>query len=197
MQYRTIALIGYPGTGKTSVGKILDKANGYKHYSNGEELRKLMFKKELPVEIEKYMNNGLAIPMSLVFPIIKKIIHEKIKEGKYIPSRDILILDGLPRDEKQLVQMKKFFQIFKVFCFFVNNKEVIMKRIKNKKREKRKDDKNPKVIKRRINLVDREINNILRHFHQDQITRINSEKKTIVQIADLIENKSSINHVYI
>ncbi len=187
MKFKSVLLIGSPGTGKTSVGHILDKIDGYKHYSNGEELRNLISQNILNPEIARCMNDGLPIPAELMIPEVIKILNRYIIEGLYNPEKDILLLDGLPRDEKQLVELEKYFDIKKVFIFYVNDGKIIFRRIAANRGEKRIDDLNSDIIKRRIDVIKRELNPIISHFQKNQIVRINSESNTISQMVNLIK----------
>lgn len=185
MKIKSFIFIGYPGTGKTSVGKVLEKTNDYCHYSNGEELRKLWKEGKLDLKIKNYMDKGLAIPMELVFPVIKKIIKNKIKNKDFF-NKQILLLDGLPRDEKQFIEMKNFFDIKKIFIFVVEDKEIIIERLK-KRKEIRDDDLDVGVVNKRIMLFEKSLKTILSHFDDDQIIKIDSQRNTISQMASLVK----------
>ena len=180
-------MLGAPGTGKTTVGHILDKINRLKHYSNGEELRKQASQQRLDPEIAKYMNEGQPIPATLLIPEVNKIIGNYIQNGLYDPDHDILLLDGIPRNEEQLIEIKKYFDIYKVFIFFVKDDTLALHRIKSKRSEKRLDDADEQIIKKRKDVVYKELDSILSHFEKKQIVNIDSENNTLDQMVTLVK----------
>lgn len=97
-----IIMLGAPGTGKGTVGKLLSEKLGLVHISSGEIFRSYIKKHDkLGEEIEKYVSKGNLVPDELSIEIVKKRLEEPdVKNGA--------ILDGFPRTEKQAVVLEDF-----------------------------------------------------------------------------------------
>jgi len=97
-----IIMLGAPGTGKGTVGKLLSEKLGVVHISSGEIFRSYIKKHdELGREIEKYVSKGNLVPDELSIEIVKKRLEEPdVKNGA--------ILDGFPRTEKQAIVLEEF-----------------------------------------------------------------------------------------
>lgn len=97
-----IVMLGAPGTGKGTIGKILSKDMGLTHISTGDIFREQIGKKtELGKEAESYMSKGLLVPDELTIKMVeKRLSEEDVKDGA--------ILDGFPRTAVQAEALKKF-----------------------------------------------------------------------------------------
>ena len=90
-----IVMLGAPGTGKGTVGKMLSKEFNIPHVSSGEIFRSYAQKHgELAKEIQSYINCGSLIPDDLTIKLITKRLNEPDVENGFI-------LDGFPRTVKQ------------------------------------------------------------------------------------------------
>ena len=92
-----IIMLGAPGTGKRTVGKLLSEELGIVHISSGEIFRSYAKKHDkLGEQIENYISNGLLVPDELAIQIVEKRLEEPdVKNG--------VILDGFPRTRNQAI----------------------------------------------------------------------------------------------
>ncbi len=92
-----VIMLGAPGTGKGTVGKLLSEELGIVHISSGEIFRSYAKKHDkLGEEIENYISNGLLVPDELAIQIVEKRLEEPdVKNG--------VILDGFPRTRNQAI----------------------------------------------------------------------------------------------
>ena len=122
---KVILLMGFPGSGKGTQGKILESENflNIPHLSTGELYRNEKSKgTKLGKKMQEYMNLGIPIPNELTFPYLEKeISSERYKNG--------LILDGYPKQidhleflEDILKSQKK--EILAVLYFSISKSEV-------------------------------------------------------------------------
>lgn len=90
-------MLGAPGTGKGTVGKLLSEELGIVHISSGEIFRSYAKKHDkLGEQIENYISNGLLVPDELAIQIVEKRLEEPdVKNG--------VILDGFPRTRNQAI----------------------------------------------------------------------------------------------
>ena len=92
-----IIMLGAPGTGKGTVGKLLSEELGIVHISSGEIFRSYAKNHDkLGEQIENYISNGLLVPDELAIQIVEKRLEEPdVKNG--------VILDGFPRTRNQAI----------------------------------------------------------------------------------------------
>ena len=97
-----IVMLGAPGTGKGTIGKILSKDLGLTHVSTGDMFREQINKKtELGNKIKSYMENGILIPDDVVIETVEaRLLEHDVEKGA--------ILDGFPRTAMQAEALKKF-----------------------------------------------------------------------------------------
>ena len=97
-----IVMLGAPGTGKGTIGKILSKDLNLVHISTGDIFREQINKEtELEKKIKQYIDNGNLVPDDVVIETVKNRLLEKdVQEGA--------ILDGFPRTEMQAEALREF-----------------------------------------------------------------------------------------
>lgn len=97
-----IVMLGKPGSGKGTVGKMLAKQLEMTHISSGELFRSYIKKAgEIGKEIEKYVSQGKLVPDDLAIKLVEKRLVE-------IDCKDGVILDGFPRTIMQAEALDNF-----------------------------------------------------------------------------------------
>ena len=97
-----IVLLGKPGSGKGTVGKMLSEYLNIVHISSGELFRSYIKKAgEIGKQIDAYTSKGNLVPDELAIKLVEKRLSETdCKEG--------VILDGFPRTVMQAEELDKF-----------------------------------------------------------------------------------------
>jgi len=107
-----IVLLGAPGSGKGTVGKILAEDLKLAHISTGDLFREnLKNQTELGKEANKYMEKGELVPDEITV----KMVENRLKEEDALNGA---ILDGFPRTPEQADALKNIFDS--------NNKKIDM-----------------------------------------------------------------------
>jgi adenylate kinase len=168
-----LAIIGIQGSGKGTQAKLLAKKFKLKRITVGEILRKEIKKKTKEgLILEKYVNKGLMAPN----PIVNKIILKNT-------PKDNFIIDGFPRDEKQIKTAEKI-NLEKVILLTLSKKEIHKRIIKRRKIENRKDDEE-KALETRLKLFYEHSPKIIKHFKK-KLIKINGNQ-TIEKVFSDIE----------
>lgn len=97
-----IIMLGKPGSGKGTVGKMLSEELGIIHISSGELFRNYVKKAgKIGEEIESYISKGNLVPDELAIKLVEKRLEEPdCKNG--------VILDGFPRTILQAKALDDF-----------------------------------------------------------------------------------------
>jgi len=170
-----LAIIGIQGSGKGTKAKLIVENFKLKRNTIGEILRKEIKKKSKRGKIlEKYMNKGLMAPNS----IVNKVILENT-------PKDNFLIDGFPRDEKQLRIADKV-NLEKVIFLTLTKKEVYKRIAKRRKIENRTDDQE-KALKIRLKLFYKHSPKIIKHF-KNKLIKINGNQ-TINKVFSDIEKE--------
>ena len=94
-----IVLLGAPGSGKGTVGKIIADDLKLAHISTGDLFREnLKNETELGKEAKKYMDKGELVPDEVTIKMLKERLKEKDVENG-------AVLDGFPRTGVQAVSL--------------------------------------------------------------------------------------------
>lgn len=123
MTKKIILLIGPPGSGKGTQGKILAEKLMLPHISTGEIFRKIATSNTEEARLlHEYMDSGRLVPSELVNRMIKRaLLSDDYKNG--------CILDGYPRNLEQAEYFSKNVDA-EISCIFFNlTDEVAIKRI--------------------------------------------------------------------
>jgi adenylate kinase len=146
MQLEKIILImGAPGSGKGTQGKMLAQKAGYEYFSTGDVLRGLVKQEtELGKKVKSIIDQGYIIPDELMHDIfIDKIGSIKAQA---------VIVDGYPRTMGQvsiLEEVVSRFQIREVVVLFLDvDKDKLVQRISARTHGRADDD--PSIIDRRF-----------------------------------------------
>ncbi|WP_075501165.1 adenylate kinase [Candidatus Pelagibacter communis] len=142
-----IILFGPPGAGKGTQSKYLVKKLNSFQISTGELLRnEIKNNTDIGKKIINDINDGKFVSDEIVNDLIQEYIFDPIKKNR-------LIFDGYPRSVSQAKNLNKLIERSNQkidFIFFLNvKKDVIIKRIENRKvLENRSDDNLNTILKR-------------------------------------------------
>lgn len=179
-----IILLGPPGGGKGTEGKLLAQDLDLKRLSVGAVLRKKI--KEDPASSEEIRNivaKGLNVPGELLYSVLSKWLDE---------NKNDFVIDNFPRSIPQLNVFKKLYvqgriKIDKVFHLFVSE-ETSLKRLLERKEERQKKreeriDETVEVIRKRYRTgYIRDIPVILEYFQNLGILEEIDAEKSVEEV---------------
>ena len=117
---RAILLFGYPGSGKGTQGKILSALPGFHHVAMGDILRALTPANPLFERVQSYLRAGNLVPDELAMDLLKRYVDEL----KPDPD-DFLIIDGVPRNAKQVELLNKIVEVIRIFKLSVYDENLV------------------------------------------------------------------------
>lgn len=173
-------LMGGPGSGKSSTMQELQSMS-ISHFSIGAMYRELSGQNSaLGSEIKSHIDKGQVVPIQ----IAQQVIEHFIDNGK-----DIIVIDGYPRDMEQLYMLystiKGKAELSMVIELMVDEQEAI-KRITYRARG---TDDDPGLFKERMRVYEREIEEI-RMYYKSQNKYISIDSNT--KISETAEKVRSI-----
>jgi adenylate kinase len=98
-------IIGAPGSGKTTDAELIAQNHeNITHYSTGDMLRsEVQSGSDAGKEIDKYISNGLIVPIEIAIKTITNAI-------KNAPT-EVIIIDGYPRSMEQLNALDEYLKL--------------------------------------------------------------------------------------
>jgi len=180
-----LILIGPPGSGKGTQGKLLAGVLDYTYLSLGATLREYAKRDTREaMQVKESIDNGHIIPDD----IIRHIFHETITLIK--PSNG-LILDGFPRDVHQISILDEGigkYRVDRVRAAFIDlPKAQVIKRLAERRGIEARADDTPDVIHTRFREYDEKTHPLVDYFdRQHKLVRINGDQSIERVHADLV-----------
>lgn len=127
MKKLAIILIGPPGSGKGTQGKMLARDFGFNYIEMGPTLARFATdNKKIGLSIKKMMREGELVPDKLVIRALN---------GKFSGEKSI-VLDGVPRkvgQAKGVIELSKKYGLELVAIYLVLSDEEVLKRLTSRK----------------------------------------------------------------
>jgi len=213
-----IVLLGAPGSGKGTVGKILSEKLNLIHISTGDLFRE-NFKNntELGKIAKKYIDEGHLVPDDITI----KMLEQRLEE---IHNNQGIMLDGFPRTENQAIALDKLLETRGTKVEMALNIEVpfdeIIKRIADRRNCKdcsaiynivfnppkqvgicdecggelyQREDQKPEVVEKRLEVYKSTSESLIKYYEKRKVLR--TEKagdkigRTSYDVAEQIEKE--------
>lgn len=170
---RSVLLFGAPGVGKGTQGKALGCIPGFSHFSMGEAFRSLDPLSELGRTVSEYSTRGELVPDEVTIQLWRQSVGERIESSAFRPEADILILDGVPRNTRQVELLRDqidVLQIVHLECRDTGAEDEMIDRLRRRAlRENRADDAKEDVIRRRWEIYRAETTPVLQQYPEERV----------------------------
>jgi adenylate kinase len=187
MKFRTILLVGAPGAGKGTQGKILGTIPNFFHCACGDVFRNLTIDSELGRIFVRYSSKGKLVPDTYTVRLWRDNITAQTQLGRFDPVRDTLVLDGIPRNLHQAKMLQDALDIVAVFDFICPDENQLAERLQRRAlRDNRLDDANLEVIKKRLAIFEKETKPILDYYGPELVHTIDSTQSPINVLRDIL-----------
>src|SRR5437660_11169990 len=151
MKYRTILLVGAPGSGKGTQGRILGTSPDFYHCACGDVFRNLTIDSELGRIFVKYSSKGKLVPDRYTVRLWRDNIEAQTQLGRFHPERDTLVLDGIPRNRPQAEMLHDALNVVGVFNLVCGDMEELVELLQRRAlRDKRLDALRLQAIKKHL-----------------------------------------------
>ncbi len=175
VKFDAFLLIGPPGVGKGTQGRLIGAIPGFLHVASGDIFRGLDKESELGKTFLEYSTKGELVPDELTTEMWYEFMQSKIADGSYCPATHMLVLDGIPRNKNQAEIMDRYINVHKVIRLIVEDPDELLKRMKRRaEQEGRTDDAQEEVIRNRFEVYKRVTFPMLDHYGDDHIAEIDA-----------------------
>lgn len=174
-RYSSILLIGPPGVGKGTQGKMLGAIPGFFHLATGDMFRSLDKESEIGLEFTRYSSQGLLVPDFLTVRLWRQHVAKLISRELYSPANDILLLDGIPRSKPQAESMRECIDPFIVIHLVCKDIDEMVRRMQKRATEQgRPDDADESIIRRRFEVYKEQTAPVLACYDDSLISNIDA-----------------------
>lgn len=174
-RYQTVLLLGMPGSGKGTQGKMLGSIPGFHHLACGDVFRSLDKESELGQTFLYYSSRGELVPDDVTVQMWAENTQARTVLAIYQPKRDLLLLDGIPRNVPQAQMMDEHIEVHKIVHLVAKDLDAMVERMRKRaEREKRHDDAKEEVIRNRFKVYEEETAPVLAHYDNDLIVEVDA-----------------------
>ncbi|HEX4561238.1 MAG TPA: adenylate kinase [Gemmatimonadales bacterium] len=180
-----ILLLGAPGSGKGTQGKLLSERLGLPKITTGDLIRAaIKDKTPLGVEAKKFYDAGKLVPDSVIMGLIKEQLDKP-------DAKDGAVLDGFPRTAAQAELVDRTLAATQhwlnhVLLLDVPEEELVTRMLGRARQEGRADD-TPETIKTRLGVYQMETAPLVAHFAQRGIVHRVPGTGSVEQIAEEVK----------
>ena len=186
--YQSVILVGPPGVGKGTQGKLLAQIPGIFHISSGDMFRQLDEGSKLGKIFHQYATRGELVPDNITVKIWQNYIQTKVCEKVYNPACDLLILDGIPRNIHQAMLMAPYLNLLKVIYMVCEDREVMLQRIRGRAlKEHRQDDTDELIVRYRWDVYKRETEPLIDHYSQELVRIVDADTIPAAVLHQILE----------
>jgi adenylate kinase len=170
---KSILLFGPPGVGKGMQGSLLGGIPGFHHLATGDIFRSLDKESPLGRKFLEYSSQGLLVPDDLTIELWQDYVRGLIEAGKYMPERDLLVLDGIPRSLAQAEAIDAHIEVLRIVRLTAPDiNEMVQRMLRRAQKEGRQDDADETVIRRRFDVYDEETAPVLDYYDAQLVSEI-------------------------
>jgi adenylate kinase len=185
-----ILLLGPPGSGKGTQGKLLSERLGVPAISTGDILRQAV-REGTPLgrQAQAIMAKGELVPDDVIIGLIR----ERIARAD---ARDGFILDGFPRTVPQAEALEKMLSgngdgLSAVLNFSVPEPELVERMLERARAEGREDDR-PETIRERLRVYREKTEPLIGYYKKKDLVADVAGVGTIPEIASRVESALSV-----
>ncbi len=188
-----ILILGAPGSGKGTQGRILGTIPRFFHCACGDVFRSLDTRTALGRQFVAYSSKGELVPDELTIELWKAQLDNMSATHLYKPDIDFLVLDGIPRNVCQAEIMERHVEVHQVFHLSCPNRNELARRMRKRAlKENRLDDASDRIIDQRIATYEEETKPILEFYPAQRITTIDATQAPIQVLAEMIHTITNL-----
>lgn len=186
-RFRTILILGAPGSGKGTQGKVLGSIPRFHHLACGDVFRSLDTRTPLGQKFVEYSSRGELVPDDVTVQLWHANVRQRVDAHLFKPEIDFLVLDGIPRNVEQAKHMEEHIEVLKVFHLSCPDRTELARRLRKRAlKDNRFDDANETVIQQRFATYEAETKPILEYYKGDRVVPIDASQAPAKVLYDIL-----------
>lgn len=186
-RFRTFLILGAPGSGKGTQGKVLGSIPRFHHLACGDVFRSLDTRTVLGQKFIEYSSRGELVPDDVTVELWRENIKQRVDSHMFKPEIDFLVLDGIPRNVEQAKYMEKDIEVLRVFHLSCPDRTELTRRLRKRAlKDNRFDDANEAVIQNRFSTYEAETKPILDYYAGDRVVPVDASQAPAKVLYDIL-----------
>lgn len=186
-RFRTLLILGAPGSGKGTQGKVLGSIPRFHHLACGDVFRSLDTRTALGQKFVEYSSRGELVPDDLTVQLWNENVKQRVDSHMFKPEIDFLVLDGIPRNVEQAKFMESHIDVLRVFHLSCPDRTELARRLRKRAlKDNRFDDANETVIQNRFATYEAETKPILDYYAGDRVVPIDASQAPAKVLYDIL-----------
>jgi len=186
-RFRTFLILGAPGSGKGTQGKVLGAIPRFHHLACGDVFRSLDTRTTLGQKFVEYSSRGELVPDDVTVQLWSENVKQRVDSHSFKPEIDFLVLDGIPRNVEQAKYMEEHIEVLRVFHLSCPDRTELARRLRKRAlKDNRFDDANETVIQNRFVTYEAETKPILDYYAGDRIVDIDASQAPAKVLYDIL-----------
>jgi adenylate kinase len=174
-----VILVGPPGAGKGTQGRVLGMIPGFVHWEAGRVLRDLDPETEIGRRTRTILARGDLLDDDTVVAVFRESVFARRREVDG-PS-PVLVLDGIPRTTGQAIRLTKLVDVFVVLHLVAHDPDRLVTRLALRARQEgRADDESEAIVRHRFEVYRRETEPVLREFDPGIVVEVDAMREPVV-----------------
>jgi adenylate kinase len=188
IRYDAVLLFGCPGSGKGTQGVALTGIPNLYHLAMGDIFRGLDTESDIGKEFLSYSTKGLLVPDELTVRVWRQHVEQRVAGGTIRPDYHVLVLDGIPRTPRQAELLRDHLHVLRIVHLVIDNVDALVTRLSLRaKKANRPDDADQSVIRKRIDVYNRETSPVLETFDPCLIAEVNADQHPLAVLRDIAD----------
>ena len=184
---KAFLILGAPGSGKGTQGKVLGSIPRFHHLACGDVFRSLDTRTTIGQKFVEYSSRGELVPDDVTVELWHANLKQRIDSHQFKPEIDFLVLDGIPRNVEQARFMEPHIEVLKVFHLSCPDRTELARRLRKRAlKDNRFDDANETVIQQRFATYEAETKPILDYYAGNRILDIDASQAPAKVLYDII-----------
>lgn len=184
---KAFLILGAPGSGKGTQGKVLGSIPRFHHLACGDVFRSLDTRTAIGQKFVEYSSRGELVPDDVTVELWHANLKQRIDSHQFKPEIDFLVLDGIPRNVEQARFMEPHIEVLKVFHLSCPDRTELARRLRKRAlKDNRFDDANETVIQQRFATYEAETKPILDYYAGDRTLDIDASQAPAKVLYDII-----------
>lgn len=191
--YKAAILLGAPGAGKGTQGKLLGAIPGFFHLSTGDMFRSLNPDSDIGRVFFQYSSRGELVPDDVTIETWRRYTESLVDDGGFTPSRELLLLDGIPRNLAQAKLITDHVAVLRIVHMQARDKEEMVRRLQGRAIQSgRPDDAKEDVIRHRLEVYRGETQPVLDHFDAGLVAKIDALQTPALVLRDILDSLAPV-----